>query len=726
MIELDITFGKQDLTISQNGEVLKPNSEGVVDIKTKEPLINSVSVNGQNLPIDSAKNVNLVIMQDGNIIKPNADGSVDIKGGGGGGSSAVILWDENSDINNYTETGIYHFAGYRMTTNDHLPIDNAGEKNNISFTLIVDKSEGKFFESEQYHLKSGVSQTIIIDNNAGGDTKIYTRHGNITVAGASPEDIGVVTWDAHWQELVGGTYLGVIEHPGGYGLDGYNANEVLRGCTENGLYTGAFMAPPQIFDIFKLEVMNNYAMAQVYGTGNTVLQTLTILSTQGNDAIPTEGNGAHATLQRKGTWNGSAYKWTDWENQSPEVPTATQTTLGIAMGSSTVEVKEDGSLHVNTKELETAIADKIGVVKQGRNVLIEGDGSVNVDNVCYIEIDKNYSDGERNDIYVHFEPNRKLEDLKHEYNDIKSPGYTETEYKKELVPDDTDGSLCFTTTYLGGISPTSADVNEYIEPNGSYFTKGQTAYPVKDMYSLNNYVLCKMWDKLPSKINAKKNMLAREGYSNIQATPNFGAYPYGDGRWVVKVSIARANQYCHLSNIKLIDSDGKEIDSLYQVQGEDRVYGTKIPYEVLCDPDRFPFSIKADLSKYSFELNVSPVTSGDFIIDMEVYSEDSESWSKDSFTTINDTKYFLNWENAIRNHYGRDFKVSGQKTTTYPSIIETVDLTRNIAIAKDGILFQSAVKSGEGATLTATTQELYIKFDENGNIITNIGEFING
>jgi hypothetical protein len=67
-----------------------------------------------------------------------------------------------------------------------------------------------------------------------------------------------------------------------------------------------------------------------------------------------------------------------------------------------------------------------------------------------------------------------------------------------------------------------------------------------------------------------------------------------------------------------------------------------------------------------------------------------------------------------------------EKYVEYPMELKTADLTRCLSIGKNGILFQSAVKSGTAKAITTTEKVLFIKFDESGNIITNIGDFING
>ena len=56
-------------------------------------------------------------------------------------------WTSESNLNDYTDTGVYHFSGYRLSAVDNLPIESVGETVNIAFTLIVDKSEGYYSRS---------------------------------------------------------------------------------------------------------------------------------------------------------------------------------------------------------------------------------------------------------------------------------------------------------------------------------------------------------------------------------------------------------------------------------------------------------------------------------------------------------------------------------------------------------------------------------------------------
>lgn len=210
-----------------------------------------------------------------------------------------IEWKETSNINNYIKTGIYLFSGYRKNKNDNLPIDNydddSVDRNNISFTLIVNTKEGYFDSTIPRNIPTIVSQVLMLGNRRGGDTKIYTRNAQIDLS------TDKTTW-TQWKELITSTYLGVLKS---------YTDKILNTTTEIGIYTGAIVnVSNSIFDVFKLEVINNYAIAtqvsSLSGTTvpNSILQTLTKLTLDGSDTV----------IKRIGTWNGTTYIWNDWEN----------------------------------------------------------------------------------------------------------------------------------------------------------------------------------------------------------------------------------------------------------------------------------------------------------------------------------------------------------------------------------------------------------------------------
>lgn len=197
----------------------------------------------------------------------------------------VIEWGADSDANDYIETGMYHFAGYRLNANDNLPMTNSGDKANVAFTLVVDKHEGKFENNS--HIQTVIGQTLLLSNRQGSETKIYTRHAQQSVAG---QNIGEITWEP-WSEVVTSRTLMVN-----------NIDSDLNDVTEIGLYTGVNQSNG---DVFKLEVVNNYAVADAQGIPNTVLQTMTVVGL----------DGSYKELQRTKLPTG---EWTAWSQVTDE------------------------------------------------------------------------------------------------------------------------------------------------------------------------------------------------------------------------------------------------------------------------------------------------------------------------------------------------------------------------------------------------------------------------
>ena len=218
-------------------------------------------------------------------------------------------WGSDSNANNYNTSGVYQFAGWRKNPNDNLPITNYDEddvdRNNIAFTLIVNAKDGYLVRNDEgnvtRNIPTMIAQTLMLGNRRGSDTKIYTRHGQTDLA------TNTTTWEA-WREVMTSTYLGI--------LDSYTG-DVLNGATEIGLYTGAMVnLASNTADVFKLEVINNYAVTTKVSaaTGasihNSVLQTITILNL----------NGSNTTKKRIGTYGDSGYTWSEWKDSMSATP----------------------------------------------------------------------------------------------------------------------------------------------------------------------------------------------------------------------------------------------------------------------------------------------------------------------------------------------------------------------------------------------------------------------
>ena len=302
-------------------------------------------------------------------------------------------WGADSNANDYNTSGVYQFAGWRKNLNDNLPIANYDEdgvdRNNIAFTLVVNAKEGYLVRNDEgnvtRNIPTMIAQTLMIGNRRGSDTKIYTRHGQKDL------NTNTTTWEA-WREVMTSTYLDIV--------DSYTG-DVLNGATEIGLYTGAMVdLVSNTADVFKLEVINNYAVttqvsaAMSTSIPNSVLQTITILNLDGNNA----------TKKRTGTYNGSGYDWSEWKENTSATPNWNQNDENAAdyIKNRThyeiikdFAVLTDSSYNEKEKSGSVFVANKvIGSVTLTSPEVIQNDYS---DTECYKLVsgvqNRNYSEG---------------------------------------------------------------------------------------------------------------------------------------------------------------------------------------------------------------------------------------------------------------------------------------------------------------------------------------------
>lgn len=524
-------------------------------------------------------------------------------------------WTQDSNLNDYTDSGIYHFKGYRTNANDNLPIESVGDVVNIAFTLIVDAHEGKLEGST--HIPCIVSQTLFLGNRQGSETKAYVRNATIFHDGQADK------WEP-WRELMQTTYLGVLRET--------HEGETLKSVTENGLYTGAFFFPSSTFDIFKLEVMNNYAMADVYGGANTVFQKITILQINGEDK----------ELTRRGTWNGSGYDWNDWAGEK-----ATETA---------------GS------PVEKARQNSLGVVMGGKNVSIDTDGGVNVEALFLKRNDTNTDDGVLNDSKLRIDNSLTVDTAMHTYQNKQA---------SELSIVEEEGLWdCPITTGNGNRDFETVTAITKIAPNS-------TTVLVKDIWR-------KAYDRFL--------YLCKNNYSDYSASQilkcGIMKYPYYQGWYIFQLKTSLT------SNVQfyLVDKN-----NTLQIAFENKgggVYQANISnfierYEEV-ETGVFQPVYTNDLSKLlPFRIEVEYAGNSAWSYDgVELTIETYEKASTEVYNSNNGRYLFGRFQKIVEGNDGY------------------TDQTHNVVVCSDGILLQGS------------NQACYIKITPDGNIETNLGQFI--
>lgn len=527
-------------------------------------------------------------------------------------------WGAENDANDYTETGVYQFAGWRKNPADNLPITNYDEdnvdRNNVAFTLVVNVQEGYFDASVPRNIPTVIAQTLMLGNRRGSDTKLYTRHGQVDL------NKNVTTW-GEWKEVVTSTYLGVV--------DSYTG-EVLNNATEIGLYTGAVVdMANMVADVFKLEVINNYSVttqvsaAMGASVPNSVLQTLTVLTLSGGDAV----------RRRTGVWNGNGYVWSEWE--------ATEN---------------------NTAE--TAGQDKTGVVKGGRNVRIEQDGSVNVDEIYFKNTDTDTSDGALDDSIVRVNPNVTIEEAMHTYQDKQ--GSTLSLYEE---------------VGLFGYEITATADTEYRD-----FTPATAISTIRPNTTV--VLVQDIWRRAYERFL----YLCANDYSDYTTLQRLSSglcrYPYYTGYYKFELTLGEGSAKSG-ARFYLTSRNGVR-------QGELEHVGSGV-YELRIS------SFKETSDTYTQELNkllpfrIEADYTGSTVWDyngVSLYIRTVQRSSSEVVDEYNSRVLFGNFQKTTEGSDGY------------------TDRTRNVLLCRDGILLQGC------------NQSCYIRINAEGNIETNIGEFI--
>lgn len=176
---------------------------------------------------------------------------------------AKVEWGVNSNINDYTSSGVYYITGKRSMSDDGLPIDTYPY-----FTarlLVVGSTE------------NSNSITQILSLNASGESNVFMRN---CVIGDTP------VW-SKWGKLQQNTNVGRVAS-----LDNFTAGGVY-----SGIYTGGTS-----HETFVLTVINNEAAATAAGSVRCISQF--------KYALDLHSNYSYKTRTGRGT---EEIEWGDWD-----------------------------------------------------------------------------------------------------------------------------------------------------------------------------------------------------------------------------------------------------------------------------------------------------------------------------------------------------------------------------------------------------------------------------
>ena len=149
-----------------------------------------------------------------------------------------------SNMNDFTEAGVYELKGERTRDDDNLPFGNTGGSHTFHARLeVLDSSIAPEGKSDDIC----ITQKLTLSNRVAGDGDVYIRTGR----GASKE---AITWET-WGKLQQNIEVGQAT--------------TLDDLIDNGIYSGVLNTTGETF---VLVVINNYAFAEKYGVQRSISQ----------------------------------------------------------------------------------------------------------------------------------------------------------------------------------------------------------------------------------------------------------------------------------------------------------------------------------------------------------------------------------------------------------------------------------------------------------------------
>lgn len=216
-----------------------------------------------------------------------------------GYSATKVIWDGNSNMNNYTTAGIYDIYGERTDSNDNLPITQAHNGASIAARLTVVASTLQPENTEKC-----VTQFLQLSNRMGGDGNTYIRTYN-------ENNNGLNGW-SEWKKQQGmvESYLNTDNTSitsSGVTL-GTDVVRGLNGMTENGIYSGIYtddhtLQAPTFVETFVLIVINDYAVSGQAGTPRRISQL----------KYATDTLTGQCTVKKRVGTGSDSISWGDWE-----------------------------------------------------------------------------------------------------------------------------------------------------------------------------------------------------------------------------------------------------------------------------------------------------------------------------------------------------------------------------------------------------------------------------
>lgn len=156
-----------------------------------------------------------------------------------------VVWNYDSNINTYIDSGIYNIKGVHLRKEDNLPLESINAEATFNANLIVlDSTINNLGGTDN---GACITQILSISDRVGSEGNVYIRTGRGYI-----KTVNAITWDS-WSVMQTTTNVGIIkdeQHNDGSGwIDGKGMNSLGK----TGFYRGVYFDANESFFLIVID-----------------------------------------------------------------------------------------------------------------------------------------------------------------------------------------------------------------------------------------------------------------------------------------------------------------------------------------------------------------------------------------------------------------------------------------------------------------------------------------
>lgn len=156
-----------------------------------------------------------------------------------------VVWNYDSNINTYIDSGIYNIKGVHLRKEDNLPLESIDAEATFNANLIVLDSTINVLGG----IDGGacITQILSISDRVGSEGNVYIRTGRGYI-----KTVNAITWDS-WSVMQTTTNVGLIKDEQYYDGSGWIDGKGMNSLGESGFYRGVYFDENESFFLIVID-----------------------------------------------------------------------------------------------------------------------------------------------------------------------------------------------------------------------------------------------------------------------------------------------------------------------------------------------------------------------------------------------------------------------------------------------------------------------------------------